>query len=175
MPIALGAITHGQVQSIYQQLHNYPVGNTGKAHAPECKGAKYNIQPVRREFLSGIDAYVCLRSCPAFERRVLDGLRDGTRIPGEAEPRYGIPFLGDNSFMVDTIRTEDSAEEPAFWYRKLGRHDIEPGTRRCRLTVWLDRADMSRTVAHVFAPLQEPQPDPPEEAWVQLPPDEIDA
>ena len=58
--IALGALTFPQVHSLYQQAHNYPVGNTSAEYAPATKGSKYNITPVRREFLSDIRAYICL-------------------------------------------------------------------------------------------------------------------
>jgi len=75
--IALGAITFPEVQSIYQQLHNYPVGAMGKGRAKDCKGAKYNIQPVRREFLSGLDAYICIRENDSLEEHVRAGLRGG--------------------------------------------------------------------------------------------------
>src|ERR1017187_95754 len=45
LEMALGAVTLPEVHSIYQQLHNYPVGASGKERAGDCKGAKYNIQP----------------------------------------------------------------------------------------------------------------------------------
>src|SRR5437762_680819 len=60
--IALGVAADGSgskhplVQSIYQQLHNYPVGTSGQERAESAKGNKYNITPVRREFLSGLRA-----------------------------------------------------------------------------------------------------------------------
>jgi CRISPR-associated protein Cas5t len=50
-----------RVQSVFQQLHNYPVGASGKEKATACKGNKYNITPVRREFLSDMRAVVILR------------------------------------------------------------------------------------------------------------------
>ena len=50
-----------RVHSTFQQLHNYPVGGSGKARAADCHGNKYNITPVRREFLSGLRAVIQLR------------------------------------------------------------------------------------------------------------------
>src|SRR5690242_5530803 len=34
------------VHTIYQQLHNYPVGTSGKERAESARGNKYNITPV---------------------------------------------------------------------------------------------------------------------------------
>jgi CRISPR-associated protein Cas5t len=82
--IALGADPenprgpHPAVQTLYQQLHNYPVGTSGKERKDDAKGNKYNITPVRREFLTDLRAYICLDFFeePAIEdriRRVLSG------------------------------------------------------------------------------------------------------
>lgn len=167
--VALGAIAFPEVQSIYQQLHNYPVGATGKERADYCKGAKYNIQPVRREFLSGLDAYVCLRGNSALEEQIRAGLREGARWTSEGRFRYGIPFLGDNSFMIDVLREEPSPG-PAHWYRRLIRDDARPVDGRCRLTVWIDRADMSSTQALLYAPLKTAVSAIPEDAWTPIEP-----
>jgi CRISPR-associated protein Cas5t len=171
--IALGAITFPETQSIYQQLHNYPVGATGKDRVAETKGAKYNIQPVRREFLSGVDAYVCLRGNENLEGQVREGLRQGARLLCDGRPRYGIPFLGDNNLMIDVLREEPVPEE-AFWYRRLAS-DLHPVPRRCRLTAWVDRADMTRTVAYLYAPTRDTAAAIPEDAWTLIipPPESI--
>lgn len=170
--IAVGAVTFPEVQTIYQQLHNYPVGTTGKERAKEARGAKYNIQPVQREYLSGLDAYLCLRGNENLEGQVREGLRHGARSLTDGRPRYGIPFLGDNNFLIDVLR-EEPAPRPAYWYRRLTK-EIGPVTRRCRLTVWIDRADMTRTVAYLYAPTTDAHTAIPEEAWTLIePPSEI--
>jgi len=168
--IAIGAIVFPERQSIFQQLHNYPVGSSGKDHAALCRGAKYNIQPVRREFLASLDAAVCLRGNDQLEAQVRAGIRDGTRTSVDGRPRYGVPFLGDNSFMIDTLREEPADQTPAYWFRRLARDETAPGRCLTRLTAWIDRADMSRTVAHLYAPIEDPQPQPPEEAWTLIQP-----
>ena len=166
--IALGAIIFPETQSIYQQLHNYPVGATGKDRAAETKGAKYNIQPVQREFLSGLDAYLCLRGNESLEEQVREGLRHGARSLCEGRPRYGIPFLGDNNFMIDVLR-EEPVLGPAFWYRRL-TGELGPVTGRCRLTAWIDRTDMTRTVTYLYAPTRDGVSAIPEEAWTLIAP-----
>jgi CRISPR-associated protein Cas5t len=166
--IALGAITFPETQSIYQQLHNYPVGATGKDRAGETKGAKYNIQPVQREFLSGLDAYLCIRGNERLEEQVREGLCRGGRSLCEGRLRYGIPFLGDNNFMIDVLR-EEPALVPAFWYRRL-TEELGLVTGRCRLTAWIDRADMTRTVSYLYAPTRDAMNTIPQEAWTLIAP-----
>jgi CRISPR-associated protein Cas5t len=168
--IALGAVAFPRVQSIFQQLHNYPVGATGKGRAPECKGAKYNIQPIRREFLSGVDGYLCIRGNETLEGQARHGLKGGN--PPDGLRRYGIPFLGDNSFMLDVLREEDPPKEEAHWYQHLAR--LEPGqaVRYSRLSVWIDRANQTRTVAHLYAPAKERSKEPPDDAWTSICPPE---
>jgi CRISPR-associated protein Cas5t len=164
--IALAAITAPQVQTIYQQLHNYPIGSTGKSRAATSMGAKYNIQPIRREFLSGLQAYIAVRGNAVLCDQVRRALRGDASGRGGA-PRYGIPFLGDNSFMIDVLR-EEISPGPAHWYRRLLHDKALPG--RCRLTVWIDRADTSRTSSALYAPLAAPAAAVPEDAWTTVPP-----
>jgi len=169
--IALGAITFPEVQSIYQQLHNYPVGTTGQEHAAACKGAKYNIQPVRREFLSGLDAYICLRGNAGLEAQVREGLQEGGRWAPGGHFRYGIPFLGDNNFMIDVLKEEPSPGL-AYWYRRLTKDHDELSVRQCRLTVWIDRSDLSQTRALLYVPLKDAVAEIPESAWTSFEPPE---
>ena len=68
--IALGAVTLPTVQTIYQQLHNYPVGAVSQAALDRSRGTKPNIQPIRREYLTNLDGYVCLDGNPELENRV---------------------------------------------------------------------------------------------------------
>ena len=161
--IALGALTFPQVQSLYQQAHNYPVGNTGKEHAPATKGSKYNITPVRREFLSDIRAYICLEDNPELAERVRDGLRGG-----HDSSRYGLPFLGDNNFLIDVLR-EEADRQPAHWYEKTTESDAQgPRPRTTRLTVTIDRQNTANTTSALFFPCPEPQVSIPENAWVSI-------
>jgi CRISPR-associated protein Cas5t len=100
--IALGALCFPRVQSLYQQAHNYPVGKeAGARFAPQARGNKYNITPVRRELLSNLRAYICLDENPNLEQKVRNGM-----LGQYNAARYGIPFLGDNNFMIDVLREE---------------------------------------------------------------------
>lgn len=167
--LALGAPAgddpHPRVQTVYQQLHNYPVGTSGSERADSAHGNKYNITPVRREYLSDLRALVCLDGNPDLEDRVRRGL-GGEFNAG----RYGLPFLGDNAFLLD--RLEVWAPIPsAHWYERASESDVAgPRPRTTRLTILIDRADLSRTVSALFAPTASPTGDIPETAWVDMQP-----
>ncbi len=165
MELAIGAISFPEVHSVFQQLHNYPVGSSGKERAEDCRGNKYNIQPVRREFLSGFDAYLCCRGDDAIEDRVRTALR-GEDLAG-APPRYGIPFLGDNNFILDIAREEVQPAHTARWLRPLSSDEPQEETNRFRLTCSIDRAGTVGTRASLFVWTAFCCPSPPENCWVQ--------
>ena len=169
--IALGvASSNGKgafpsVQTIFQQLHNYPVGAQAGVSPEQAKGNKNNISPVRREILCGIHAVVCIDGNGELEDRVRQGLFGGFN-----ESRYGLPFVGDNQFMLDRL-DESAGDKTAHWYARLGR-DENPGPkpRTTRMTIWVDRADMSRTVSDLYAPTEVATLEPPEDAWTTITP-----
>ncbi|HOL96792.1 MAG TPA: CRISPR-associated protein Cas5 [bacterium] len=160
--LALGAITFPRKHSVYQQLHNYPVGSSGIAHAWRAKGNKYNITPVRRSFLSDIRAYICISGNQDFEGQVVDGLERKTNRA------YGLPFLGDNNFLPDRIESVEKWEA-AHWYIPI-LQDTDHGLykRITRMTIQIDRADLSRTKTALFAPTNEATREIPDEAWVEV-------
>lgn len=174
--LALGVRTNGpttddaypRVQTIYQQLHNYPVGRDAGIDATLARGSKNNISPVRREFLSDLRALIYLDADAQLEDRVRRGLA-GTL----AEPRYGLPFLGDNQFMLDRLTeiTGSPEEQPhAYWYERIDETTEEPRERTTRLTIWIDRADLSRTTSALFAPTLKATKEPPPTAWTPITP-----
>lgn len=158
--MALGALKIPWKQSVYQQLHNYPVGSTGKERAHLTKGSKYNITPVRRSFLSGLEAYICMDGDEGLEIQVKDGLN------GDLERKYGLPFLGDNNFLIDRLEPV-AKHEKAFWYKRIGV-DEEGGLKEniTRLTISIDRADMSKTRSELFRPTLSDEI--PEDAWQEV-------
>ncbi len=161
--LALGAISFPLQHSIYQQLHNYPVGSeTGRRFEASAHGSKYNVTPTRRAFFSDVRAYVAVDGDGRFEAQVLAGLQ------GDSPRTYGLPFLGDNNFLLDRLEQVERPR-PAHWFVPL-KPDTAGGLRErvTRLTVTIDRADMSRTVSALFVPSEQPTADIPEEAWVQI-------
>ena len=147
----------------YQQLHNYPVGKQGSEHAPNTKGMKYNITPVRRSFLSDLEAVACFRHTDLeFEQRVKAGLK------GDTKRRYGLPFLGDNNFLPDRIEVLE--EVPLCqWFVPVEEDDGETPRRGIgRLTVTVDRRDSSRTRSRLFGPTRSAAAKVPNSAWVHI-------
>lgn len=162
--LAIGAVREAEIGSLYQQLHGYPVGNSGKELAAQARGAKYWIAPVRRELLVGFD---CMLGVRAEDEGLLGRVALGLR--GDlAELRYGLPFAGDNALLFDRI---DVVEQPvaARWYSPVVEDQSEPRAGSCRLTVAIDRRDASRTDTRLFAPTAGVDVTPPETAWVWVP------
>jgi CRISPR-associated protein Cas5t len=163
--IALGALRFPEVQSLYQQAHNYLIGkDAGAQYEPLSKGNKYNITPVRREVLSNIRAYICLDNHAELEQKVREGLAGSYNAS-----RYGLPFLGDNNFMIDVLR-EVAERQAAYWYERIPEHDDNgPRLRTTRLTISIDRQNLAKTTSALFFPQPEPTMAIPESAWVTIP------
>ena len=162
--IALGRVGDPpRVVSLYQQLHNYPVGASGMP--PELsKGTKNNITPVRRELLHRLHAAVVVRGNDELTAAIRRGLA------GNIKGRYGLPFLGDNNGLPD--RLEETDPRPAHWYERIAADQAgrpRPGTER--LTIRIDRQNMAGTVSALFAPTDEPDEAVSDAAWVSVGPE----
>ena len=167
--IAIGAVRLPTVQTVYQQLHNYPVGAVSPAASERSRGTKPNIQPIRREYLSDLDGYVCLQGNPDLEERVREGLRLGVAYQPDDSPRYGLPFLGDNSFTLSVLR-EEAEPEGAYWYVLANREQGPNVPNPCRLTVWVDRASSAKTVVRLYGRQEMAEIEPPAGAWTAISP-----
>lgn len=151
-----------QVSVLYQQLHSYPVGNSGKELRARTHGAKYWIAPARRELLVDFRGVIGVRgAAPDLRDRVVEGLEG--RGPAA---RYGLPFAGDNNLLLDDVTVRTSPPD-AVWYEQWDGIGA-PRRGSCRLTTWIDRADSSRTETPLFAPVAASAP--PDAAWVRVGP-----
>jgi CRISPR-associated protein Cas5t len=162
--LAIGVVpgAESEICTLYQQLHSYPVGASGKEFAARTHGAKYWIVPVRREFLVGLDMVLGVQADQDLIQKVKQGLR------GELNTfRYGLPFAGDSNFLFDRI---DMLEEPppTLWYVQMQPDDL-PMRGSHRLTVGIDRADNSKTTSFLYAPIEEAIDAPPATAWTWTP------
>lgn len=160
LELAVASVRSSERGTLYQQLHSYPVGNSGKELRERAHGTKYWIAPARREFLCGFDALIAVRGDDAVLSRIPAGLR------GEYA-RYGLPFAGDNNLLFDDIHL---VEEPptVAWFERLSAAS-RPRAGTCRLTVGIDRADASRTTSAIFAPAEARARQPGADAWVWVP------
>lgn len=161
-----------RLQSMFQQLHNYPVRDTAveKAKAKTTHGNKFNITPVRREFLADVRAVIAVKSDADTEALIRRGL-GGDPIGPDGGPRYGVPFLGDNAFLLDRLEELAGEPGPVRWYEAIGP-DTGGGVkdRAARLTVRIDRGDLSRTTSGLFAPGEATTAGPPAGAWATIGP-----
>ena len=97
--IAVGACRESSPAVLYQQLHSYPVGNSGKELARRTHGAKHWIAPVRRELLIDFD---CVLGVRADDAQLLERVALG--LAGQlGARRYGLPFAGDNNLLFSRI------------------------------------------------------------------------
>lgn len=147
-----------RVASLFQQLHNYPVGASGMP-AELSKGTKNNITPVRREVLCDLKAVVVIRRNAELVNQVRRGLR------GELGPRYGLPFLGDNNCLPNHV--EETPPLAAHWYERIRPEQArEPRPHTTRLTIRIDRQNMSGTRSALFAPTPQATDRISDDAWV---------
>jgi CRISPR-associated protein Cas5t len=165
LKLAIGIFPENQseVCTLYQQLHSYPVGNSGSENLkPRTKGAKYWIAPVKREFLVGLDMVLGIQADLVLLENIQKGLQ------GQLDQsRYGLPFAGDNNFLFDRI--DILAEIPeTIWYVQIQPND-RPMKNSCRLTVGIDREDNSKTTSFLYAPVEVATNSPPEFAWTWTP------
>ncbi|MCW5968127.1 MAG: type I-MYXAN CRISPR-associated protein Cas5/Cmx5/DevS [Blastocatellales bacterium] len=162
--IAVGLITSSEMCTLYQQLHSYPVGASGKEWSERTRGAKYWIAPVRREILVGYDGMLGVQS---QDGELLERIEKGLR--GELNGlRYGLPFAGDNNLLIDRIDIVAIPPAETRWYTQINPHNA-PRKGSCRLTVGINRTDNSRSTSLLFAPVSEGTSFPEESAWVWVP------
>lgn len=162
MEIAIASIKPSETEVLSQQLHSYPVGNSGKKDlAPRTHGAKYWISQVRREVLIDLELIIGIKAENDFCDRIKQGLNGELKCD-----RYGLPFAGDNNFLFDDIQIIESPPI-ARWY-SLIKDDSSSSRGKCRLTTWIDRADNTKTQTEIFAPTDFVL-EPPESAWINLP------
>ena len=160
LEIAVGALRAAQRSTLYQQLHGYPVGTSGKELQAHAHGQKYWIAPARREILVGLHCVVGIRGADELIARIPRGLAGTLEVE-----RYGLPFAGDNQFMFSRIDVVGDTAARWFVPVKVGQTPKDS----TRLTTNIDRRDGSRTQAPMFAPV------PlactcPSEAWIDIGP-----
>lgn len=161
LDVAVGILRAGDRSSLYQQLHGYPVGSSGKDLQARAHGQKYWIVPARREVLVGLHWVVGLRGAAEILARIPQGLA-GTLDTD----RYGLPFAGDNQFLFNRIDVVDAPAD-ARWFVPLQAGETPMDSTR--LTTVIDRRDASRTKAPLFAPTTEPCACP-DAAWIDVGP-----
>jgi CRISPR-associated protein Cas5t len=114
--------------------------------------------------LVGLD---CIIAAQADGSHLFDRVRRGLKGDLDAT-RYGLPFVGDNNFMIDRIDEVMSLPETVVWYARIAPDDL-PRKGSCRLTVGIDRVDNSKTTSYLYAPIESGGSEPPDSAWTWTP------
>ena len=164
LQLAIGVVQKPDKSTTYQQLHSYPVGNSGKELAQLTKGAKFWIVPVRREML--ID-YKGIIGVQTDDETLFEKVKKG--LHGELEEsRYGLPFAGDNNFLFDKIEVLNEQPENVIWYVRH-QSDDKQVKGSCRLYIGINRTDNSKTTSAVYVPKDDLNLPLPENAWTWTP------
>jgi CRISPR-associated protein Cas5t len=160
--IAIGDINIAEVNVLYQQIHGYPVCSaTGKDLVDKSNGSKYWISPVRKEFLSNLDIIIGIKN---INQEIIEHIN--TNLKGEST-RYGLPFLGDNNYLINQINILESPIE-AYWYNKLPGNITESIKNTYRLTINIDRENNQKTNSALYYRINNKQSNPDEECWTTV-------
>ncbi len=163
LKLAFGRVadTTSEVSVLLQNMHNYPVGATGKERKAKAHGSKYWIEPTYREIIVNLDMMLGIQADSELISRIRRGLN------GEDDLyRYGLPFAGDNNFLFDRI---DFLTEPlpTHWFVPIESNlELEPGA--VSLTVEINRQNPSQTKSLLFSPTKNAVTSLPDLAWLSM-------
>lgn len=158
---------------LFQQLHALPVGATNKHRIPLTKGNKHHISPGRRQLLWGVRGLCVVRGEEALESRLREALSETVWELESGATRYGLPFLGDNSFMLEELAEADlGLQHEVEWLVSSESEDDDDMSTPFRLTLWADRAGMKTTRTAFFKTQPGLSNRVPNGAWVRVGPGE---
>lgn len=168
---------------LFQQLHVIPVGTSSKERKPLTKGNKHHIAPARREILHSYRGVCVVDADAELEARLVGQLERPEAQLSDGQPRYGVPFLGDNNFFLEELAIAQPSEENVDWLvvssdEQENEDDLLDGlldwgpqeSFPFRLTVWTDRVGMKDTREEMFRVRCGPLHTPPDRAWVTVGP-----
>ncbi len=149
------------VSVLLQNMHNYPVGVTGKERKAKAHGTKHWIEPTYREIIVNLDMMLGVKAEPELISLVRSGLT------GEDDrPRHGFPFAGDNNFLFDRI---DCLNEPlpSHWFVSIESNlELEAGAMS--LTMEIDRQNPSQTKSLMFSTTKTAMTSIPDSEWLAM-------
>ncbi len=161
--LAFGRVagTTSEVSVLLQNMHNYPVGTSGKERKAKAHGTKYWIEPTYREIIVNLDMMLGIQADPKLISRIHQGLNGK-----DDRPRYGLPFAGDNNFLFDLIECLEKAL-PTHWFVPIKSSlDLEPGA--ISLTIELDRSNPSQTKSLLFSATKNAITFLPNSEWLSM-------
>jgi CRISPR-associated protein Cas5t len=170
LKLAFGRVagSNSEISVLLQNMHNYPIGQTGKERKAKAHGSKYWIEPTYREIIVNLDMILGVQADSELIFRIreeLDGKGD-CEASRRHRPCYGFPFAGDNNFVFDRI---DCLEKPlpTHWFvRSDSNLELEPGA--VSLTVEIDRQNTSQTKSLLFSATKNAISFLPDSEWLSM-------
>ena len=163
LKLAFGRVadSSSEVSVILQNLHTYPVGKAGKERKVKAHGNKYWIEPTYREIIVNLDMMLGIKADSKLIDRVCKGLE------GESDRSfYGLPFAGDNNFLLDRIDCLDKPL-PTYWFVPSDSNiELEPGA--VSLTVEINRQNPSQTKSLLFSVAKNAVEYSSDSAWLSM-------
>ncbi|MGK7935960.1 MAG: CRISPR-associated protein Cas5 [Xenococcaceae cyanobacterium] len=161
--LAFGRVAgnNSEISVLLQNMHSYPIGQTGKERKAKTHGNKYWIEPTYREIIVNLDMMLGVQADSELIFHICQGLN------GEcARAFYGFPFAGDNNFLFDRI---DCLEKPlpTHWFVQVNSNlELEPGA--INLTVEIDRNNPSQTKSLLFSATKNAMTFIPDGEWLSM-------
>ena len=163
LKLAFGRVagSDSEISVLLQNMHNYPIGQTGKERKAKTYGNKYWIEPTYREIIVNLDMILGVRADPELISRIRKGLNGE-----DNHPCYGFPFAGDNNFLFDRIDCLDKPL-PTHWFVQVNSNlELEPGA--VSLTVEIDRQNPSQTKSLLFSATKKALAFIPDREWISI-------
>ena len=161
LAFGLVAGSNSEISVILQNMHSYPIGQTGKERKIKTYGSKYWIEPTYREVIVNLNMMLGVKA----DLELISQIRQG--LNGESDrPFYGFPFAGDNNFLFDRIDCLDKPLSTHWFVRSNSDLELEPGA--VSLTVEIDRQDLSQTKTLLFSATQNPSNSLPDSEWLSM-------
>jgi CRISPR-associated protein Cas5t len=163
LKLAFGRVagSNSEISVLLQNMHNYPIGKTGKEHKTKTHGNKYWIELTYREIIVNLDIILGVQADSELITRIreeLDGKSD--------RPCYGFPFAGDNNFLFDRIDFLDKPL-PTHWFLSVNSNlELESGA--VSLTVKIDRQNPSQTKSLLFSATKNAMSFLPDSEWLSM-------
>ena len=161
--LAFGSVagSNSEISVILQNMHSYPIGQTGKERKIKTYGSKYWIEPTYREVIVNLNMILGVKA----DLELISQIRQ--ELNGESDrPFYGFPFAEDNNFLFDRIDCLDKPLSTHWFVRSNSDLELEPGA--VSLTVEIDRQDPSQTKTLLFSATQNPSSSLPDSEWLSM-------
>ncbi len=150
-----------EISVLLQNMHSYPIGQTGKERKAKTHGNKYGIETTYREIIVNLDMMLGVQT----DSELISLIRQG--LNGESDrPFYGFPFAGDNNFLFERINCLDKPLPTHWFVRSNSNLVLEPGA--VSLTVEIDRQNPSQTKSLLFSATQNPSNSFPDSEWLSI-------